>query len=41
MGARILIVDDDAELCELLREYLEGEGFGVSTPSTRARAFAD
>jgi two-component system response regulator CpxR len=26
---RVLIVDDDAELCELLTEYLAGEGFDV------------
>jgi len=25
----VLIIDDDAELCELVREYLEGEGFEV------------
>ncbi len=25
----VLIVDDDAELCELVTEYLEGEGFEV------------
>jgi DNA-binding response OmpR family regulator len=29
--ARILVIDDDAELLALLREYLEGEGFVVST----------
>ena len=40
MGARILIVDDDAELCELLREYLEGEGFGVSTAGDGERGAA-
>jgi len=28
--ARILVVDDDVELVELLREYLEGEGFAVA-----------
>ncbi len=28
--ARILIIDDDAELVELLREYLEGEGFEIA-----------
>jgi two-component system response regulator CpxR len=27
---RVLVVDDDLELCELLREYLGGEGFEVS-----------
>lgn len=26
---RILLVDDDLELCELLKDYLEGEGFSV------------
>ena len=26
---RILIVDDDLELCELLKEYLTGEGFSI------------
>jgi DNA-binding response OmpR family regulator len=26
---RILVVDDDIELCELLREYLEPEGFRI------------
>ena len=40
MGARILIVDDDAELCELLREYLEGEGFVVSTAGDGERGAA-
>ena len=27
----ILIIDDDAELCELVGEYLEGEGFEVES----------
>jgi len=27
----ILIIDDDAELCELVAEYLEGEGFEVES----------
>ncbi len=31
MATRVLVVDDDAELCELLREFLEGEGFVVQT----------
>jgi two-component system response regulator CpxR len=26
---RVLIIDDDIELCELLAEYLGGEGFAV------------
>jgi two-component system response regulator CpxR len=28
--ARILIVDDDPELCDLVKQYLEPEGFAVS-----------
>ena len=28
---RLLLVDDDAELCEMLSEYLTGEGFAVDT----------
>ena len=26
----ILVIDDDVELCELVTEYLESEGFGVT-----------
>lgn len=29
MGAAVLLIDDDAELLELLRDYLEREGFTV------------
>ncbi|MEA3362373.1 MAG: response regulator transcription factor [Thermodesulfobacteriota bacterium] len=28
---RILIIDDDIELCELLNDYLSGEGFAIET----------
>lgn len=28
---RILVIDDDVELCELLTDYLSGEGFSVET----------
>ena len=28
---RILVIDDDIELCELLTDYLSGEGFSVET----------
>lgn len=28
---RILVIDDDTELCELLSDYLGGEGFSVET----------
>jgi two-component system response regulator CpxR len=31
---RILIVDDDVELCELVREYLVGEGFHIEAVHT-------
>ena len=27
---RILIIDNDAEICSLLREYLENEGYEVN-----------
>ncbi len=29
--SRILIIDDDVELCDLLKDYLEPEGFSVET----------
>ena len=28
-GARVLVVDDESEICELVRVYLEAEGFSV------------
>lgn len=28
--SRILLADDDAELCEMLSEYLGAEGFAVN-----------
>lgn len=31
MTAKVLLVDDDAELAELLRDYVSGEGFAVDT----------
>jgi two-component system response regulator CpxR len=34
MAQRILIVDDDVELCWLVRQYLTGEGFEVETVHT-------
>ncbi|MGJ8839593.1 response regulator, partial [Salmonella enterica subsp. enterica serovar Kentucky] len=30
MSARILVVDDDQEICELLQEYLTKQGYPVS-----------
>ena len=38
--ARILVVDDDRELVELLREYLEGEGLEVSEANDGTRGVA-
>lgn len=34
VGDAILVIDDDAELCELVGEYLESEGFRVDTEGT-------
>lgn len=30
MGTKILVVDDDRNICELLKLYLENEGYSVS-----------
>lgn len=40
MGARILVVDDEPEICELVRIYLEAEGFEVETLGDGRRALA-
>ena len=37
---RILIIDDDIELCELLTDYLAGEGFAVETAQEGAQGIA-
>lgn len=37
-GEQILVVEDEAHIQELLRFYLEGEGFVVSAASTGAEA---
>ena len=34
--ARLLIVDDDPDLCELVQRYLEDEGFATSVVHTGA-----
>src|SRR5205085_9021825 len=34
---RVLVVDDDAELCQLLTEYLAGEGYAVECVHTGHR----
>ncbi len=38
MTERILVVDDDVNICELLRMYLEKEGFTVKTVNDGAEA---
>ena len=40
MGARVLVVDDEPEICELVRVYLEAEGFEVETLGDGAAAVA-
>jgi DNA-binding response OmpR family regulator len=37
MLEKILIIDDDAELCEMLSEYLQKEGFAVESLQNGAR----
>jgi two-component system response regulator CpxR len=36
MAVRLLVIDDDIELCELLSTYLAGEGFDVDIAHTAA-----
>jgi two-component system OmpR family response regulator len=38
--AKILLVDDDVELLDLLKTYLEREGFAVSTTNVAANGVA-
>jgi DNA-binding NtrC family response regulator len=33
-SGRILIVDDDPRICEMLRDYLAGKGYAVATAAT-------
>ena len=35
--ARVLIIDDDTELCALLEEFLEREGFRVTIENSGPR----
>jgi len=39
-SARILLVDDEADVREVLREYLDGQGFDVETAEDGERALA-
>ena len=32
--SKILVVDDELNICELLKLYLENEGYTVFTPTT-------
>jgi len=36
--ARILVVDDEPEICEVLKEFLEARGYLVTTASSGAEA---
>ena len=36
MSTKILVVDDDSNICELLRLYFEDEGYEVKTASDGA-----
>ena len=38
--ARILVVDDEPEVCEVLKEFLETKGYAVSSASSGAEALA-
>ena len=36
---RILVVDDEEDLCEILKFNLENEGYEVDTANSRRRGF--
>ena len=40
MGAKILVVDDDVNICDILRMYLEREGYEVKTVNDGAEGIA-
>src|SRR5215470_191586 len=40
MGERILIIDDDAELCGMAKKHLEPEGFSLNCVHHREQALA-
>ena len=31
MGTKLLVIDDDANICEMLKVYFENEGYQVRT----------
>ena len=39
-GARVLVVDDEPDICRLLKEILEDEGYEIATAATAAAARA-
>ncbi|MFQ6110978.1 MAG: response regulator, partial [Nitrospinota bacterium] len=39
-GAKVLIVDDDPEMCALLKDTLQDEGYSVDTAGSGAEALA-
>ena len=41
MNKRVLLVDDDVALCELLTEYLQTEGFSVASVNTGGDALVE
>ena len=36
VGTKILVVDDEAAICQMLRPYLESEGYEVKTAADGA-----
>lgn len=40
MGTKILVVDDEANICDMLRIYLENEGYEVKTASDGAEGIS-
>jgi len=40
MGMKILVVDDDINICDILRMYLEREGYEVKTANDGAEGVA-
>ena len=41
MSTKILVIDDDTNICEMLRVYLENEGYEVKTANDGAEGVAD
>ena len=41
MSTKILVIDDDANICEMVRLYLENEGYEVKTAADGAEGISD